>query len=84
MSQRITFLAVGKPGEINNVTRRMGWILDLLEHDKGGLRVDGCGFDAGHQCVYELGVILHNDGNASKHEWMTDLEGSCANARQRA
>ena len=36
----------------------------------GGFEVKGAGTDAGFKLVYELGLMLYNDGYAFKHEWL--------------
>jgi len=53
-----------------------GWSVSVLlgyplaSGMKDGVKVNGCGFDAGYDIAYNLGRVLYDDGYSLKHRWL--------------
>lgn len=60
MSRSISVLTTDSDGEIRDVSydvaRVLGWSLD---HDNGGVRVQGCGMDMAFHMIYSMSRIIH-------------------------
>lgn len=73
MSRTMTVHAV-VDGSIVNLTGYVGNALDMKRNADYALRVNGCGFDAGHHLAYELSHVLYPDRDRSgytlRHEWI--------------
>ena len=62
MSRHIAFY-VADGDKILTITRLIGVILDLPYRERtGGLFISGCGMDMGFHIVYNLGLVMFEDG----------------------
>jgi len=62
MSRHIAFY-VADGDKILTITRQIGVILDLPYRERtGGLFISGCGMDMGFHIVYNLGLVMFEDG----------------------
>lgn len=67
MSRRIDLYCVSD-GKIIYLS---GYVADLLKKsNKNGLKITGCGMDAGFAIVSELAYALHGDQHALHNEWL--------------
>ena len=57
---------LGAP-EIQTIDSLVSDAIDCKLHDKGGLKIDGCGMDMGFQLVYLLGMALWPNGTPTPH-----------------
>lgn len=81
MSRTLSVVTVGHDGQIHNITGSVAIALGERTNDKGNLRVNGCGFDAGFDVVYRLGRTLWPDGTPEPHgtrNGQPDSDGGCA------
>lgn len=76
MSRRIDFYTI-TPNDLDEkprlkylsgyIARAFGYTLDKA---KEGLRVNGCGMDAGSEVVHNLSWALNKSGYTIRHEWI--------------
>lgn len=67
MSRTLSVVTAGPDGQIHDITSSVAIALGYRTNDKGNIRVNGCGFDAGFDVVYRLGRTLWPDGTPEPH-----------------
>jgi hypothetical protein len=60
----------GQPFHPNYATSKaLGYRL-VSKNGHDALKIGGCGFDAGHDIVYGISMLLYGKQNALRHEWL--------------
>jgi hypothetical protein len=66
MSRKLDMVIV-EDGRVRSISNLASTACGFRQDDNGAIKVGGCGFDAGFQCVYSLGMAMWPAGTPEPH-----------------